>query len=538
MTELWKSPTKDWSACSEKRQEQLYHAWNAGELRWKLDPVQRRAVDDVYAGHAKAKSSMERIHVLEFTRRGGKDFCMSTIAIMEAMRNRRRIRIPYAAPTKENCKDIVIPTFEEIFRDCPPELLPYEIKNNTFRRSAMELNWDWGAQIQLVGVDLHPEWLRGTNTHVGIMTEPGFMDGLEHLMKSILLPQLLTSPDGFIVMGSTPPITPGHYWSTNVVRDAQLRGMYTKATIFDFKERLGEDQINGLIEATGGLKSTQCRRELFCEHVTEATNMVVPEFADVKAQIVTEKGFDKPPQYRDTYVSLDPGFAHATGAVFGYYDYETALFMIEGCFKTQGLNSAEVARRVKAREWQLWGRKPQKPSKLTEAAWAAELEAIRSHFYPNLREPPTPVVTISNGQVYTKTYRRVSDTDSRLIADMANEHDLLFFATEKTDSEAHMNNFRLNVQRLRYRIHPRCVELITDVEQAVWNKARTKIAEGPGGHHYDTLPASVYLNRNILWGRNPFPATMPDPRTHHVPAGTATEKTRGALLSAFGRRRR
>lgn len=538
MTELWQSPTKPWVQCSAKRQEALYTAWSSGELSWKLDPVQKATYDKIRASHSTVESSLERLFCVEYTRRGGKDFVMCVIALEEAMRATRYKRIPYAAPTQDACKRIVAPTVMDILADCPPELLPYEVKRGTFRRSADELNWDRGASIQLVGVDLYPDRLRGTSMACGFMTEPGFMGDLENLMVSVLLPQLLTEPNGFMVLGSTPPVTPGHYWATTMLERAKKRNMHVKHTIYDFAFRLGQRQIDGMIEEMGGVKSTKFLREAMCEHVLETENAVVPEFREAKSVTVTEEPFKSLPLYRDTYVSLDPGFSHATGALFGYMDFEKATFNIEGCFRVQGLNSSEVARRIKAREWQLWGRAPVKPAKYTDEAWKDELEMIRSHFYPGLSISP-PVTTWNNNQPYTKTYRRVSDTDSKLIADLAIEHDLLFAPTEKTDLELNINAMRLNVQRLRFRIHPRCVELISDLEQATWNKARTKFetSGGTNGHHYDTISAFNYLNRALLWNRNPFPPQSWDRTTHHVPKHASSNATRNALGSLFGRSR-
>lgn len=487
---------------------------------------------DVYASHGKVDSSLNRLYCLDMSRRAGKDFIMATMAIMECYKQRRRFRIPYAAPTKELCHDILVPTFEGIFQDCPPDLLPHEIRRGTFAASARELTFPWGAKIELIGVDLHPEWLRGTDTFCFFFTEPAFVEELQHLMVSILLPQLLTNPAGFGVMGSTPPVTAGHYWSTKMVPDAKIRGMYVKKTIYD-NPRLGPEQVQGAIEMCGGEKTTQFQREFMCEHVTESTLSVIPEFAGVKKDIVVESPI---PPYADTYVAIDPGFAHATGGVFAYVDFARAVCVVHGCFKTQGLNSTEVSRYVKAREWQLWGREPVKPAKWSQEAWQDELHLIRALFYPNLPIPPHSWAAHNSGHMNNKTYRRISDTDSRLIADLSTEHNLNFFPTEKQNVEAHTNVLRVNIQRKKFEIHPRCVELITDLEQAIWNKSRTKIAEGAGGHHYDTLPALSYLNRNLTWGRNPFPPNQVDPFTHHTPKKGVFDKTSSALKRAFTRR--
>lgn len=536
---MWQSPTKPWDLCSPERQAKLRKVWAAGNLRWKLDPSQQLMYDAIYASHATVKSSAERIFCMDVSRQSGKDFTMSVIAIEQMYRRRFPTRIPYAAPTKDNVHELLVPTIEAIFQDCPPELRPHEIRKGTFRTNAHELNWhDWGGRIVLVGVDLHPDWLRGPATYAFMMTEPGFMENLQELMEGVLLPQMLTQPEGFGIMGSTPPVSPGHPWSTKYIPAAKERAMYAKRTILDCP-RFTPDQVKGMIKELGGEKSTRVRRELFVEHVIESTLAAVPEFQEVKAQVVTEEGFDKLPLFRDTYVALDPGFSHATGGVFGYLDYERDLFMIEGDFAVQYLNSSEVARYVKAREWQLWGRPPVKPGKWTDKAWADELELIRALFYRDLKPPAKPVVAYRDTDPRPGTTRRVSDTDSRLIADMSNEHGLVISPTDKDESEAALNNFRVKLQQLKYRIHPRCINLITHLEQGTWNKSRTKLAESAGGGHFDCIPAVVYLNRNIMWGLNPFPRIIHSAHTHHVPreAGQA-QGTNAAIARLFGRKRR
>lgn len=532
----WQSPTKPWDECSPERQQKLRLAWGSGNLRWKLDPSQQAVYDDIFRSHKTVKSSLERVYCLDISRQSGKDFIMATIALETIYKRKgKQTRIPYAAPTKDNVHELLVPTFEQIFADCPPELLPYEIANGTFRTNSPELNWDWGGRIVLVGVDLHPDWLRGPATYCFMFTEPAFVDNLDNVLEGVLLPQLLTQQEGFGICGSTPPVTPGHSWSAKWIPEAQAKGMHAKRTITDCP-RLSEEQIAGAIKAYGGMTSTRCRRELFCEHILETEFAIVKEFGDARSTIVTEEPFKDLPSYRDTIVSLDPGFAHATGGLFAYLDFERALLCIEGDFATQGLNSSEIARRIHAREWQLWGRVPKKPSKLTQAAWEEELTLIKSHFYPDLAVPRQPVATHRDGQIRTETFRRVSDTDSRLIADLSKEHALTFSATEKTDLEVHVNSLRLRVQELKLRIHPRCVHLIADLSQGTWNKARTKFAESPAGGHFDCLAALVYLNRNAPWGRNPFPPGQYNRHEFHIPAKmTLSDGTSQALDKAFSR---
>ena len=534
--EVWKSPSIPWDQCDAKRKANLRQVWKAGNLRWKLDPSQQAIYDQIYATHSSVLSAAERMFCMELGRQSGKDFLMSVMAVEYCLRNRRMLRIPYGCPTADTVHELLAPTMFAIFTDCPPELMPKEIANGTFRNSRSELNWEWGAKIALIGCDLHPQWLRGPASEVFMVTEPGFIDGLEEIIDGILVPQQLTIPHGWSVLASTPSDSPGHPWIQKYLVDAQARGMYAKRTIWQCP-RFNKEQVAGFIKVGGGEKATKVRREYFCEHVIETTMAVVPEFQEVKEQIVTDV-YDIP-AYRDTYVAIDPGFSHATGALFAYYDFAKAKVVIEGDFATKGLNSREVSRYVKAREWQLWGRVPVKPVYMTDEAWEDELVFMRKFFYRDLPVPISPAVAWRNNEKNAKTYMRVSDTESRLIADMSVEHGLTISATAKDDSLAALNNFRIHLAEGRYLINPRCTTFISHLEQAIWNKGRTKFADEAGGGHFDTIPAAVYLNRNMVWGKNPNPPAVHNKHTHHVPAGSKPRsKTQQAMESIFGRNRR
>lgn len=531
---VWTSPTKDWHQCDAKRKAKLRVAWHTGNMRWKLDPAQQQIYDQIYASHGRVRTSFERQFFMDISRQFGKDFILSTIGIESAYRYREPFRVVYAAPTKEMVHNILKPTISNIFQDCPPELLPKEIASGTFLTNAQRLTWPWGATIQLVGVDLHPDWLRGPATKVVLFTEPAFVEDFDAIMKSIILPQLLTRQDGFCVYGSTPPESPGHPWSTDYIPRAKTRNMYAKRVIED-SPRLSREQVDAAIAEGGGRKSTRVRREYFCEHIVESESAVIPEYQDAREYILSEQGFDHPPEYRDCWVGIDPGFNHATGGLFGYIDFRTGLFMVEADICLRFANSREVARQIQAREWQLWGYKPKKPRHFTDKAWADEIEAVRALFYPDMPEAAKPVKAFRDSQVKTQVYQRVSDVDSRLIADMGTEHGLLINPTDKDNAEAAINALRLAIQKGKYRIHPRCAHLDAHLSQATWNKARTKLSESAGGGHYDTIPAMVYLNRHLVWGRNPNPPVFHDPHTYFVPQGRSA--THAGLNKLFRRPR-
>ncbi len=524
-----------WALCSDERQKALHTVWAAGDLSYKFHPSQKQVVAETIASWKTVDSSLDRVAAWDISRQFGKDFAMATVAISACMRRRKPTRIVYAAPTRDMLKELIVPTIVDVFKDCPPALLPIEIEKGTFERTADTLTWPWGARIVLCGVELHPDRLRGPATYGFVFTECAFVPNLVELTDGVVLPQLLTIPDGWVIMASTPPVTPNHPWTTKYIPEAKARGMYWKRIITD-NSRLSKPQIDAAIRVLGGPESTRVRRELYCEHIVDTASVVVPEFSD---ENIIPNDY-KRPVFRDCYTALDPGMIHASGAVGGFYDFEADRLIIDWDFAKPGLNSRAVARSVQAREWQFWGVSPPRRPSWTDQAWQDECKLIEAEFVKGVPVLPSPVLSQRNGQLLPAPYQRFSDTDARLIADLSTEHGLVFTMTQKDDLEAAVNSLRLRIQERRVLFTERCVTAINHVRNATWNKQRTRFAEEPGGAgHFDCLAAMVYLNRSIPWGRNPNPPIWHDPRTHYIPnKPPSSDPTTNALTRIFGRRRR
>ena len=72
-----------------------------------------------------------------------------------------------------------------------------------------------------------------------------------------------------------------------------------------------------------------------------------------------------------------------------------------------------------------------------------------------------------------------------------------------------VNELRLLLKSDAIRIHPRCKQLICELQEAVWNTSRTKFARvqvGEKRSHYDLLAALVYFIRAVNKYDNPYPA--------------------------------
>jgi len=350
-----------------------------------------------------------------------------------------------------------------------------------------------GSLVKLVGCDLHPNRLRGPVMHTGYLDEAAFITKLEYVVQSVLWHMMQGMPNSRILMGSTPPESPGHSWTTRYVVEAKANDAYVHRTIRD-NTKLTEEQIEGEIKEAGGPLHSNCRRELFAQHVIDETLAVVPEFEEAKPFIV--KAHPRPSHF-DWYVSMDPAFTDLTAILFGFWDFREQLLVIEDEALLEQPNTQDIADAIKEGE-QSYDHGP---------------------------------------------HMRISDVDLRLISDLWTQHGLTVIATQKDDKDTAVANLRLMIQQHKIRIHPRCKGLIAHLEHAVWKKSR-KTFERSGDHgHFDAVDALVYLVRNVNKSRNPFPKYLhgESALTHKMPHndnGRARTREGAVVLDLFRPKRR
>jgi hypothetical protein len=161
---------------------------------------------------------------------------------------------------------------------------------------------------------------------------------------------------------------------------------------------------------------------------------------------------------------MDPGFQDRTAVLYGYWDFPRARLVIEDESLMHRPSTSDIASEIARKERGLWSN----------------------------QEP----------------YARVSDVDPRLIADLWQLHRIQFRASEKQDSLGAINLVRNMIQSRELEIDPRCVHLIRQMKNAIWNNKATDFARAgsktPDGH-FDLVAALKYLCRGINRHHNPFP---------------------------------
>lgn len=408
-------------------------------------------------------------------RRDGKSTLCCSLAIGTCMRQPNR-QVRYAAPTAKMVKTIVEPLMRALLEGCP-DAPQYHRQEGIWRFSN-------GSEIHVAGCDNGGhERLRGVSTHLAIVDEAGFVDDLDYVVKSILLPQTITT-DGRVLLVSTPSRTPAHSFATYCT-EAESEGAYVHRTIFD-SPHITDEQRAEYMRESGGAESSDWRREYLAEFVVDEASAVVPEFSRHEADICIET---PRPSHYDAYVSLDVGFHDLSVALYAHLDFEGARVVVE---------DETVHRR--------------QTSDIIEAAAAAKERELWDEKAPHLRVVDAPEIVIAE----------------------LNKRGRSWVATRKDDKEAQVNALRRAVAEHRLIIHPRCTTLRAHLRHAIWNRSRTSYERSGDFGHFDAVDAAVYLVRNVNRHRNPFPALPPGVtrENHHIPAGVGVRRSKDAEVIA------
>lgn len=453
-------------AISEEHKQAIVQAALArGDLRVLMTRTQIKA-------HRAFHASKATTYAVDCSRRWGKTVYSALLTYEQALKQKSIIR--YVAPTKLHGRQFVQPTFAWLDDQLPASMRPsFDRQDNTWR-------WPNGSVCHLGSAETmgDVEAQVGTECHLAIVDEAGKVrsDLLKHLHRSVLRAQFLTTR-GRCLIPSTPAISPAHYL-TEIVATAQAEGAMSRYTIDDC-DHVPVEERESMIRDLGGRKSTEVRRELYCEHVTERTRLIVPEWIDVAGDCTLVVD---PQPWRDWFVCADFGFSDMTVVLFAWYDFESARIVIEDELAFHGQSALDVGFAVKAKEAELGLTKP----------------------------------------------LRVADAPPQLLADIANSTHgpgIAFGPAMKDDAEAALNHLRMRIARKQVIVNPRCKTLVSHLAYGTWNANRTSFDRVDGFGHWDALDALKYLLRAVDWQKNPTPSLLPGQShaTHFIPPEISRE---------------
>lgn len=434
-----------------------YTKETAREIAWErgvLDYLLHAGQDKIEAAY---KAITNKLFVANCSRRLGKTYWACKKAVEVALTcPLSNPRIKYASALKKDLKEFVIPSFDMIFEDCPPEDRP------TYKASEEKYVFPNGAEIQLVGLDKRPDGGRGNYCDLYIFEEAGMIKNLKYLYYSVVSPMIITRPGAKIIFISTPSVTPAHPFQT-FCELAESKGAYIELNIYE-NPLLTEDQIEEIKRECmeeGG--ESVWLREYMCQHVIDENLAVVPEWRQR-----FERAAHRPEyyEYLHKYVGMDLGTkVDLTAILYGYFDPKKQRLVIEYEDEMNGpkMTTPALVEMIRKREADIWpGEHP---------------------------------------------YRRIADNDNPLlIQDLGILHKMHFTATSKDNLHAMINEVRILVREGRLVVHPRCKKLIGCLRYGIFKDEKRKTFDKSDVYgHYDHLAALIYLVRNLDKYTDPVP---------------------------------
>jgi hypothetical protein len=459
------------------KKEAIRQLWEMGNLEWKLKGIQRdikKAFKTQKGFKASDSEEAQEVFTVLCSRRTGKSFVLCCWAIEICLQTPNAI-IKYACPEKNQVEEIItdiIPNF--ILNDCPEHLKP------TWHSQKKAYVFPNGSKIQIAGTNKDKgNKLRGGRAHLCIVDEAQDHNYLSYVINSVLGPTTDTTGGKIVLAGTPNPLEPQHEFHVDYILPLKAEGNLIKFNVYQSPvyDEQGDRYIKKLehrYRHRGGLNSPEFLCEYMCQIAVDMEAMVIPEFTDeIEAAIVKE--VERPP-YFDAYIGLDIGFSDLTGLIFCYYDYLNATIVIEDEIVING------------------------PSLTTEKL--SEL----------VTDKEKELYTTPDGG-FKRPFMRIADNNNLiLINDLLRLHGIQFLTTAKDNKEAQINHLRTLINAKRVIISPKCKTLIYHLKNAKWNKRRTEFdrikdsATGLlKGGHADLLDALIYLVRNIIYTKNPYP---------------------------------
>lgn len=424
--------------------EAIHSCWERGTLDYLLRPAQEFIQE-------KFNNITGKLFVANCSRRLGKSWWTAKICIEICLRNPDQ-QVIFASALAKDVEEIIIPAFKHILSSCPVPLMP------TYTSSKKKYIFPNGSSVNFCGLDRNPDGVRGRFCDTFIFDEAGFIDNLDYLYSSVVVPMFKGRRGAKAIMISTPPKTPSHPFH-QFCQKAQSENAYIKLTIHD-DPLTTEDEKNEFKKEC--LTETDWQREYLCEFVTDENLAIIPEFKD---EYIQEYVKDEFWGFYHKYVGLDIGIRDKTIALYGVYDFlQAKLFILD--------------------EWEISG-----PQTTTQKI-ADGLEEKEKEVFGD--KPP---------------YLRVGDNNNLLLLqDLSIVHNLPFSAVEKTDLYSMVNKVRMWMKQGRIIVSPKCTQLIGCLKYGIWKENRKEFDRSILYGHFDALAACIYLCRNVNTFQNPIPS--------------------------------
>lgn len=450
--------------------------WRRGIIApWYLRPSQL----DIYS-----LLLSERRPFIEASRRFGKTTAILTFVFEKLLQNPGWIW-RWCEPQKDQARKIVMPIIDSMQMNAPKDsLAEYYTTDSVYR-------FPNGSQLYLLGVNEDKgKSARGPAANGITLDEYGFWTEAGRISRSILYPQLQNQAGQYFIKASTPPEDLGHtYYGEK--ETAKRKNRYVLKVIYD-NEAITPEELEEIIEETGGVDTPDFRREYLCEEVGDPTLRVVPEWSD---ENVVDDDYPRP-EFFTPYIGGDSGADDNTALLFGYYDFLKNETVIEFELILSGHTTKNIVRLGRRIERTLWNTVP--------------------------------------------TKRRVYDAQKQIVYDIIADHKWTVQPPQKENKTAAIHALRSEVGSRRFKVKRRCTQTIRQMRVGQWRNEKKLDFERPEDDslgHLDAIAAAIYLNRAIDRKLNPVPPHHGLSKyLHHIPIQSGANED-AALRRAFKPRR-
>lgn len=446
-------------ALTPERERVYTHFWKTGNLRYKLDGLQKRIDATVKSSEAK------KICILS-SRQIGKSYWCDTFGLSYGIQNPKKIaRI--VAPTLKQCQDIVQDNLAPMCQDAPKGLI--EPSKAAYRWNI----WN-GSSLRLGALErAHVDGNRGGNASLVIYEECGFVKGddFSYGVNSVLGPQLLRS-NGREIYVTSPSEDPEHPLHTLIVPECESLGTLFRFTVFDspsiqpeqiveamrrsgcvvpddlrwaiMSRTVTSDNFDYWVQKTGAIVTEAFLREYMARIIRPASLMVIPHYNERE-----HVGIYDPPVRCKWSVTLDwGGVRDKTAAFLHTYDY---------------LSDTDL----------IWDEKVWDANTPTNKIVAGLKEWERDYFIE----------------------QRWADVAGQTQVDLNTTYEYSIAVPPKSDWVATVNQMGVRFTTKKIRIHPRCTFLMKSCSGGMFNKQRTDFDRIEGLGHCDGLAALMYAIR-------------------------------------------
>ncbi|TGN09973.1 terminase large subunit domain-containing protein [Leptospira bandrabouensis] len=459
--------------------------WKRGNLKFKIREYQIPLFESLHTIEARHSS-----RVILCSRRWGKTYSIITYIVEECIKNEKFIaRI--VAPNLKQLRKILKPIFNKILKDCPSELIPkFNVQDQAY-------TFPNGSEIHLYGSDNNShESIRGTTSNLILLDEAGYIDQLDYVLSSIIMPSTFDT-NGQVIISSTRSKDITHFFE-QLVDNAEADGTlqiydihtsdYSESVIFRYREEAEKLEIGSW------------DREYLCKRIIDQKRHIVPEFNE--SIHVRSRTIDQYNQFHHRYVMADLGFSDFTVFLFGTYVFQEATLYIEAEWVSENENNT-----------------------LTTDIIASNVQRVEKETFGGIQP-----------------YKRVGDNDNPLLfSDLGRNYNYYIYPVIKQTKEAMLNRLKIMFSENRIAIDPKCKLLITTLKSALWNVNRSDYQRNKVIGHADALSSLIYGAISLDTYSNPIPLiqTLDPTKDYHIVSNGNTNYQNhsrfDALKKAFGR---